>query len=91
MNTNDTKLDLYIKDEGYADVRLITDEAKNWAHKLGFENSLIGITPDDTYYGEKVWNHITKTGPYHFSIATHTIHEFMDVIDASGLNYESEF
>ena len=82
--------DFYIKDEGYADVKVHTNQkAKEWCHKNGYENSL-------TYFGktwcsEPVWYPGMNEGFYKFAIKVNKVENFIKKVKAAGFTVESEF
>ena len=82
--------DIFIKDEGYADVRLHrSQKAKRWCHKNGYENSLTYF--GKTWCGEPVWYPGMTKGSYKFAISVDDVPEFIKKAKEAGLTIESEF
>ena len=84
--------DIYIKDEGYMDVRLHRNlKAQEFCHTLGIENSLRAI--GKTYCGEPVWVPGYKGNDAMFSFvlkkSQHTL--FIKECEKAGLVVCSEF
>ena len=84
------KTDIYIKDEGYADVRLHESlEAKEWCHKNGYTNSLVDFGKE--WCGEPVWYPGMIDGGYKFGLKLSQVKEFILKARDAGLTVESEF
>jgi len=86
------EVDIYIKDEGYMDVRLHRSlKAQEFCHSLGIKNSLIDI--GDTYCGEVVWKPGCKDKNAMFSfVLSKDMHDvFINECKKVGLTVASEF
>ena len=84
--------DIYIKDEGYMDVRLHRNlKAQEFCHSLGIENHLLDI--GKTYCGEPVWEPGFKGNNAMFSFALEEdMHDtFLKECRKNGITVESEF
>lgn len=82
--------DIYIKDEGYASVRLHNSlEAKEWCHKNGYINSLTSFGKE--WCGEPVWYPGMIDGGYKFGIDIDHVKVFTLKAKEAGLIVESEF
>ena len=82
--------DIYIKDEGYASVRLHESlEAKEWCHKNGYLNSLTKFGKE--WCGEPVWYPGMIDGEYRFGISINRAKVFTLEARKAGLIVESEF
>ena len=68
------KTDVYIKDEGYADVRFVSDKIKQWAYEQKIPNSLASF--GKAFCGEPVWNENTKVGLYKIGIKLSKLNHF---------------
>ena len=81
--------DIYIKDGGYADVRLHESlEAKEWCHKNGYHNALTKFGKE--WCGEPVWYPGMIDGSYKFGLPLHQLKEFILKAKKAGLIVESE-
>lgn len=85
-------IDVYIKNEGYADVKFLTDKAKNWAHNNEIPNGLLEILHDDetTFCGKPVWTPETKVGLYKTGVKLSCIPGLVKAMKSAGLKVESE-
>jgi len=83
--------DIFIKDEGYASVRLHTApvEVKEWCHNHGLENSLTSF--GKTWCGDPVWYPGMKEGRYSFALKVKYVHKFIAEVKKAGFTVESEF
>jgi len=54
--------DVYIKDEGYANVTFLSLKSKEWAHKNNIPNSLESF--EDTFCGKPIWYKGMTKGQY---------------------------
>jgi len=79
--------DVFIKDEGYQDVRFVSKKAKQWAHKNKIPNDWEGISKDCFDAKTK------KMGLYARSVrlSNKGIHEFISIMENDGLKVASEF
>lgn len=84
-----TQIDVFIKNEGYADFRFISERSKEVAHKLGIPNSLKSF--GDTWCGQPVWNSKNKTGRYKCGINLDSMGKIVLKLQNEGLTIESEF
>jgi len=77
--------DVFIKDEGYQDVRFTSQKAKEWAQKNKIPNDWKGISKN--YYPK------SKTGLYSrgVKLSKKGINEFISIMKNDGLKVESEF
>lgn len=84
------KPDIYIKDEGYADVRLHeSQKAKEWCYKNGYLNSLTRFGTE--WCGEPVWYPGMIDGSYKFMLRLLQLKRFILRAEEIGLIIESEF
>ena len=83
------KVDVYVKDEGYADFRFVTDRAKRVAFRLGLNNDLQAC--GNLYCGKPVWNSDTKVGVYHSGQPVNKVHSIIKQLKERGLVIESEY
>jgi hypothetical protein len=86
------KADIYIKDEGYMDVRVHRNlKAQEFCHSLGIENSLLKI--GKTYCGEPVWEPGYKGNDAMFSFVLNeeSHDDFINACKIGGLVVMSEF
>lgn len=81
--------DVYIKHEGYADIKFLTNKAKETAHKLGIANSLTSF--GKTFCGQPVWNPTTKKGLYTIGVKVSALKRICKELKKNGLVIESEF
>ncbi len=81
--------DVYVKEEGYADLRFITDKAKRVAYKLRIPNSLLQI--GDTFCGEPVWTPQNPVGMYQCGYDYENVDFMVKLLRSEGLIVESEF
>jgi len=89
--TFDSKVDIYIKNEGYCDVRLHNClPAMEWCHANGYVNHL-AIQFKDEFCGSPVWKPGMKEGMYSFSLTKAQCIKFTRKARAAGLTVESEF
>ena len=80
------KADIYIKDEGYMDVRVHRNlKAQEFCHSLGIENSLSEI--GKTYCGEPVWEPGFKgnNAMFSFSLKKSAHNKFVKECENAGL------
>ena len=75
-------IDIYVKDEGYADFRVLTDKAKEICNKNGFKNSL-------EEFGE--WSEKKKEGRYSFGVSEKDVFSVIEVMEKEGLTIDSEY
>ena len=80
--------DFYIKDEGYAAVKVVSNHAKEWCLENGFDNSLLEFGAE--FCGQKVWTKGMKEGMYQFALKRSQLPEFFLLIDDSKFTFESE-
>jgi len=84
--------DIYIKDEGYMDVRLHRNlKAMEWAHSLGIKNSLLFI--GDTFCGYPVWKPgcTDKNAIFSFMLKKNMHNSFIKEAKKAGFTVVSEF
>lgn len=81
--------DVYIKDEGYAAVKFLSDKAKEIADSLGIPNHLQEIG-DTSACGNPIWSKNTKKGMYECSFDLCEINKIIQVLTSKGLKVESE-
>lgn len=81
--------DVYIKDEGFADIKFLTDKAKEVAHRLGIPNQVQSI--GDTFCGKPVWNETTKKGIYSCGFGLSDLKKVVKALTDQGLEINSEF
>jgi len=82
---NREEYDIYIKEEGYADVRLHdSQKAKVWCNENGYENSL-------ARNGEKIWYPGMTEGGYKFGLNYNDVNTFTKKARKAGLKIYSEF
>lgn len=86
MNTN---VDVYIKDEGYADIKFLTEKAKETANKMGIPNQLLSI--GKTFCGQPVWTPETKKGVYSCGLKLTHLKKAVRDLKKNGLTVECEF
>lgn len=82
------KTDVYIKNEGYADIRLKSDKIKKFAYEQGFENDLEMF---DSWGGEPIWSPETQVGAFKASVDGSAGVEVTKLFESAGFNVESEF
>ena len=80
--------DVYIKDEGYAAVKFLSDKAKEIAFSLGIPNCLQDL--GDTFCGKPIWNKDTKKGMYECSFDVCEVGKLTQTLTDKGLEIESE-
>ena len=80
--------DVFIKDEGYAAVKFLSDKAKEIACELGIPNSLQAF--GDTFCGKPIWNKNTKKGMYESSLDLCEVNRAIQVLTDKGLKVETE-
>lgn len=87
--------DIFIKDEGYADVILHNNlKAMEWCHFHGYKNSL--DTFGKTWAGQLVWYPGMKRGMYKFALypfalGKMSLNSFIKKVKAAGFTVQSEF
>ena len=81
--------DFYIKDEGYAAVKALTQGAKLFSNDIGLENVLLEVGTE--YCGELVWTPKNNKGVYEFAINPVKVKEFIKMVDKYNLTVESEY
>lgn len=87
----ESKVDIYIKDEGYADVRLQTVKVKKWAKKQGILNSWDKINKKIAY------SEANPRGLYSFNVdvkngcITKRFQKALDEVKRLRFKIESEF
>jgi len=81
-------IDVFIKDEGYADIRFITLKSKEWAHKNKFKNSLEHF--GKTFCGRSVWRPGLEDGLYHTPVDISKMRTIISKMKRHGLQIESE-
>jgi len=81
--------DIYIKDEGYADMKFLTQDAKEWAHKMGIPNSLHEFGKE--FCEQKVWYPGMEDGLYQYGIKPFTANNLAIIAETDGLVVENEF
>jgi len=87
MNFN---ADIYIKDEGYASVRLHNNlPAMKWCHVMGYQNSLIKFGKE--YCGRPVYYPGMNSGMYSFALNESQARAFTKKAKKAGFIVESEF
>jgi len=89
MATKSNEPDVYIKNEGYADLHFCTDKGKLVAFQLGIPNSLAEF--GDEFCGSPVWNEKTKKGQYTCGIRISGLKRVYKKLEKAGLVIESEF
>lgn len=82
------KLDIYIKDEGYAAIKFLTLRAKVWAHASGYSNTLRQY---GKFFCKKlVWYPGMKEGLYNCGIPVSRVENFIRETKEMGLIIKSE-
>lgn len=82
------KTDFYIKDEGYADVKVLSNKAKIFCDGKGYDNDLLDI--GDTYCGQPVWKPGMTQGMYQFGIKKSQVNRFIKMVEENKFTVESE-
>ena len=77
--------DVFIKDEGYAAVKFLSDKAKEIADNLGMPNSL-----QNSPSWKPVWNKDTKKGSYESCLDLSEVDKVIQILTNKGLKVESE-
>ncbi len=77
--------DVFIKDEGYAAVKFLSDKAKEIAHSLGISNCL-----QNSLSWKSVWNKDTKEGSYESCFEVCEVDKLIGVLTNKGLKVETE-
>ena len=80
--------DFYIKDEGYAAVKVVSNQAKLWCLENGFPNSLLEFGVE--FCGQKVWTRGMKEGMYQFSLRRSRLPVFLLMVDEDKFTFETE-
>jgi len=88
QNKTQKETDVYIKDEGYADIKFISLKSKEWAHKNQIRNSLAQF--GDTFCGEPVWYRGMKKGQYTIGVELSNLKPIIEKMKKSNLIVESE-
>ena len=83
--TNQSPLDVFVKQEGFADVRFLTEKAKEVAHKLGIPNSWKGIADE-----EHTWSPKNPEGRYKCGLDYDDALDLIKDLEKEGLIIESE-
>jgi len=89
METQEQEIDIFIKDEGYAAVKFLSDRAKEVAFSLGISNTLAQF--GDTFCGNPVWNETTRKGVYACGFRLSHLKSVVADFEAAGLVIDSEF
>ena len=89
MKNQNLRPDVFIKDEGYADVKLLSLKAKVWAHKYGIPNSLEQF--GEEFCGTPVWYPGMQEGMYQCGIKLSALKKVAKAMQKEGLVVESEF
>ena len=87
--TNKLEVDVFIKHEGYAAIKFLTDKSKQWAHDSKVPNSLNEF--GDTFCGQPVWNPNTKKGLYTIGVKVSKLKSVVASMKKANLVIESEF
>ncbi len=82
------KLDIYIKDEGYAEVKFLSKRAKEWACKNGISNSLTEF--GDTFCGRKVYIPNRQDGLYQCGVERKHLDILLKKLEKAEMIIESE-
>ena len=80
--------DFYIKDEGYAAIKVIATKAKEFCNLNGYDNSLLKF--GHKFCGQSVWTPGMKEGMYQFGLKRSTLHIFVNFIKKHGFTVETE-
>lgn len=80
--------DFYIKDEGYADVKALSNKAKEFSMQQGWDNTLLHI--GDKFCGHDVWAPGMTSGLYQFGIRRSQLQDFISFVKLDGFTVESE-
>jgi len=84
------KTDVFIKNEGYADIRLRSDKIKRFCTEQGFYNQLEQM--GDTFCDEPVWTKKSPKGVFHMAVKTRAeAKEVGKYFEENGFKVESEF
>ena len=81
--------DVYIKDEGFAQVMFLSDRAKDVASALFIPNSLQEF--GDTFCDKPVWNEKTRIGVYRCGFKLSYLNAVVKDLKDAGLTVECEF
>lgn len=87
-NSSKTKIDVFIKDEGYGDVKFLTDKAKEWAHQNKVSNSLHAF--GKTFCGKEVWYPENRKGLYKHGTVLSDLKGLIEDMEDAELIVESE-
>lgn len=83
-----TMIDVYVKDEGYADIKFLSIEAMEWAYGQGVSNDLLEV--GDTFCGKPVWKPGMAAGVFTTAVSPHLLPHIMKAMEIFGLTTESE-
>ena len=83
------KTDVFIKDEGYADIRLQSTKIKQFCTDQGFVNQLESF--GDTFCGQPVWSEKSPKGVFKLVAKAHEAKEVANLFEENGFTVESEF
>ena len=84
------KLDVFIKHEGYADIKFLTKKAKDWAVKHSYPNGLAEFAKEG-FCGKPVFVSDVQDGMYQLGIDARSVKRVTKQMQAAGLVVESEF
>jgi len=88
QNKTQKETDVYIKDEGYADVKFLSLKAKKWAHENNIPNSLEHF--GENFCGKSIWYPGMKEGLYNTSCFLSKLKQLLPKMRKFGLIIESE-
>jgi hypothetical protein len=87
LTTENPKFEVYVKNEGYADFRFISDRAKVIAHELQIPNSLAEF---ETFCGQPVWSPESPEGLYKCGFKMGAARRLIRELRSRGLTVETE-
>jgi len=82
------EFDVYIKNEGYADITFISLKSKEWAHKNNIPNSLESF--GDTFCGKPIWYKGMTEGRYTAGVFLSKLKPLISKMKKSNLVVKSE-
>jgi hypothetical protein len=88
LRTDKKIVDIYIKDEGYASIKALSNKAKLACHALDIDNELLHFGKE--WCGEKVCLPGDIDGLYQAECGLDKVEEIIELFENAGLVVESE-
>ena len=82
------EVDIFVKQEGYHDIKFLTQKAKEWAHEAEIPNALARFGM--TFCGKPVWYFGMNEGQYQYGAIESDAIQILRAAHLAGLKIESE-